>query len=208
MKEASLKTRYARSQEALNTHARTLPPLHIGDRCFVQNGAGNFPKRWDKSGTVTEVLDYDKYIIKIDGSGRVTTRNRKFLRQFTPISTDIAMPALPPHWQSSGTFSKLREDPVAAETNCDRVSFNVPTLLPVVTQPPKVLQPSNPTLLPVVTQLPKVSQPSNTSNHGSMMPPEPIVTVMAPPEPVASTTAPTRKSSRVCRKPDRLGFDT
>ena len=83
LKETSLRTRYARSQEALNAHARQVPPLNIGDKCFIQNGAGNHPKRWDRTGTVTEVLGHDKYCVKVDGSGRVTTRNRKYLRSYT-----------------------------------------------------------------------------------------------------------------------------
>ena len=35
-------------------------------------------------GTVLEVGDYDKYKVKIDGSGRVTERNRRFLRKLFP----------------------------------------------------------------------------------------------------------------------------
>lgn len=93
LKESSLKTRYTRSQEALDAHTRTQRPLRVGDRCFIQNGAGNFPKRWDRTGVVTEVLPYDKYSLRVDGSGRVTSRNRKSLRQFTGVSTDILLPA-------------------------------------------------------------------------------------------------------------------
>lgn len=89
MKEACLRTRYTRSREALDAHSRPQSQLHVGDKCFVQNGAGNHPTMWDRTGTVMEVLDHDKYCIKIDGSGRVTTRNRKLLRQFTPASSEI-----------------------------------------------------------------------------------------------------------------------
>ena len=33
-----------------------------------------------------EVLNFDKYPVKIDGSGRLTIRNRRFLRQYTPAT--------------------------------------------------------------------------------------------------------------------------
>ncbi|XP_035828106.1 uncharacterized protein LOC101857596 [Aplysia californica] len=45
-------------------------------RCFIQNQTGNEPKKWDRTGLVTEVLDPNQYVVKIDGSGPVTRRNR------------------------------------------------------------------------------------------------------------------------------------
>ena len=41
-------------------------------------------KRWDRSGVLLEVGDYDQYKVKVDGSGRVSTRNRRFLRKVQP----------------------------------------------------------------------------------------------------------------------------
>ncbi|XP_014670894.1 PREDICTED: classical arabinogalactan protein 9-like [Priapulus caudatus] len=46
---------------------------------------GNSPKQWDKTGIVVEKGDHDQYVIKVAGSGRLTTRNRTFLRCFRPI---------------------------------------------------------------------------------------------------------------------------
>ena len=88
-KESALRARLVRSAEKLNEHARHLRPLRVGERCFIQNQAGNFAKKWDRSGTIVEVLDFDKYCVKVDGSGRVTTRNRRFLRAFDPVSTQL-----------------------------------------------------------------------------------------------------------------------
>ncbi len=59
LNESSLRTRYTQSQEAIDAHTRPQLPLKVGDRCFIQNGAGNFHKRWDRTGIVTEVLPYD-----------------------------------------------------------------------------------------------------------------------------------------------------
>ena len=44
-------------------------------------------RKWDRSGLVVEVLPHNKYLIKIDGSGRLTARNRRFLRLYKPPST-------------------------------------------------------------------------------------------------------------------------
>ena len=91
-KEEALRTRFTRTMERLNSHARTLPPLRIGEQVFVQNQAGNHPTKWDKSGVVVEATGNDQYLVKIDGSGRVTLRNRRFLRSYTPASPTISMP--------------------------------------------------------------------------------------------------------------------
>ena len=85
LKERSLKERCIRSMESLNQHARPLTPLQVGDKVFVQNQAGNQPRRWDRNGIVMEVKDFDQYVVRISGSGRLTLRNRQFLRKFTPL---------------------------------------------------------------------------------------------------------------------------
>ena len=82
-KENALRTRFAKSVEKLNDHARTLPNLKIGERVFLQNQSGRHPNKWDRSGVVLENLGHDQYNIKVDGSGRITTRNRRFLRCYT-----------------------------------------------------------------------------------------------------------------------------
>ena len=53
---------------------------------YIQNqrGLGKASKRWDRSGVVLEDKGFDKYSVKVDGSGRVTDRNRRFLRAFKP----------------------------------------------------------------------------------------------------------------------------
>ena len=47
------------------------------------------PRKWDKTSTIIEVKLFDQFGIKVDDSGRVTLRNRKFLRCFTPIIPQI-----------------------------------------------------------------------------------------------------------------------
>ena len=84
MKEDALKTRYVKTLENLQEHSRTLPPLAIGDRVMVQNQTGRFPTRWDRSGRVVEVKEHDQYVVKVSGTGRLTLRNRRFLRQYQP----------------------------------------------------------------------------------------------------------------------------
>ena len=44
-----------------------------------------------------EVREHGRYIIRMDGSGRCTLRNRRFLRRCQPFSVDQAMPTSPMH---------------------------------------------------------------------------------------------------------------
>ena len=90
-KEAALRSRLVHSCESLEEHSKELEPLQIGDSVFVQNqysSSKNF-KRWDKQGTVVEVGKNDQYVIRIKGTGRMTLRNRRFLRKFKERSLHI-----------------------------------------------------------------------------------------------------------------------
>ena len=42
------------------------------------------PTKWDRTGIVLEVRQFDQYVVRVDGSGSVTLRNRKYLRLYTP----------------------------------------------------------------------------------------------------------------------------
>ena len=73
-----------RAQERLSEHTKRLPPLKVGDHVRIQNQIGPYPLKWDKTGIIVEVRQYDQYIVRTDGSNRTTLRNRKFLRKFIP----------------------------------------------------------------------------------------------------------------------------
>ena len=118
LKEQALRTRFARSSEKLNLNARDLKKLAVGDRCMVQNQFGNHPKKWDRSGTVVEVLPFNQYTVRIDGSQRVTKRNWKYLRGYTPATVMIRNSA-----SSSGTPAKQPLSP----TSCTVDDIPVPT---------------------------------------------------------------------------------
>ena len=79
-RELALAQRHARREIELSEHTKKLTPLKVGQVVMVQNQSGNNPTRWDKSGTIVEVMPYDKYRVKIDGTGRLTIRNRRFLK--------------------------------------------------------------------------------------------------------------------------------
>ena len=123
-KEEALRTRYAKTLEDLDEHTRTLPPLRLGDHVMVQNQTGRCPKRWDKSGTVVEIKDNEQYVVKMAGSGRLTLRNRRFLRKYTLAFTPSCSQP------SDATFLVPPPSPAGSE----------PSLPPVATTPHPVSQ--------------------------------------------------------------------
>lgn len=185
-KEEALRARFVKSSEKLNVHARQLPTLKVGEKCFLQNQTGNYPKRWDRTGTVMEANGHDQYCVKVDGSGRLTTRNRKFLRAFVPASPVISAPTLPgskpmfeqlrltpPSPPLSRQQSPSRSDQSAATTpSSDELDIETPTTqsddIPVMeTTPPQTLVPTayspkrrDATLPAVIT--PQPSRPHRT----------------------------------------------
>ena len=105
-REEALRNRHMRTSERLSEHTRSLPQLAIGDSVRIQNQVGPHPTKWDKTGVVIEVRQFDQYVVRVDGSGRVTLRNRKFLRKYSPVISrsplamvpgPAAVPTLPPH---------------------------------------------------------------------------------------------------------------
>ena len=86
-REVALARRHTRRKKELLEHTRVLKPLATSQVVMIQNQTGNSPLQWDKSGTVVEVQGFVKYKIKLDGTGRMTTRNRCFLRPITPYTS-------------------------------------------------------------------------------------------------------------------------
>lgn len=105
-KEDALRTRMTRTNEVLSAHSRPLRPLIIGEKVFVQNQTGTSANKWDKTGTVMESLGNEQYWIKVDGSGRLTRRNRRFLRAYTPTQTLVHM-----HQDPSTSFTRTAQIP-------------------------------------------------------------------------------------------------
>ena len=83
-REVALRHRHMTHQEKWSEHTKPLQPLRIGDTVRIQNQVGQHPTKWDRTGTVIEVRQYHQYLVRVDGSGRHTLRNRKFLRKYTP----------------------------------------------------------------------------------------------------------------------------
>ena len=96
--EAALRLRFAKQTDVLAEGTRKLPPLASGDTVLVQNQIGPHRKRWDRTGVVVETKPHDQYLVKIHGSGRITLRNRRYLRQIQGLGRSPHTQAPVPSW--------------------------------------------------------------------------------------------------------------
>ena len=110
-REQALARRSTRAHEDWSAKVKQLPPLLLGDSVFVQNQTGNSPKRWDKRGVVVECGGNDQYKIRLDGSRRVTLRNRRYLRKFQPFQTGHVIRDVP---ENEEDYTDIRSE------QCDR----------------------------------------------------------------------------------------
>ena len=83
-RESALAKRAARAKEELTRGTRDLGKLTLGDNVRVRNQTGEKPTRWDDTGVVVKVKEFDQYLVKMDRTGRLSLRNRKFLRKIIP----------------------------------------------------------------------------------------------------------------------------
>ena len=122
-REEALRNRHQKTSERLNEHTLDLPPLVIGDCVRIQNQHGPHPTKWDRTGVVVEVRQYDQYVIRVDGSGRVTLRNRKFLRKYIPVIPREPLTMLP----GPTTPVVKHQEPLISQPTAPQVQHTVPT---------------------------------------------------------------------------------
>ena len=175
-REKALAKRHTRGHEKWDEHTRALPPLKVGDKVFLQNLTGNYPKRWEHTGVVVEVRQFHQYAVRVDGSGRVTLRNRQHLRRYVPFKTSspptpVVTPVAPAHVPSLPlpTPSVTPVSPIPVTPACP-----VPMELPPEVPPDR--DPSQPS---VFSEAPSTLADGNDST-----------TEMSPELPVAVTSAP------------------
>ena len=73
------------NEQFYNKHSRPLRELQVGDFVHIQNQDGYYPRRWTRTGRVVETCGNRQYLVRVDGSNRVTLRNRRFLRKIYPV---------------------------------------------------------------------------------------------------------------------------
>ena len=60
---------------------------------MIQNQGGRHSRKWDRTGRVVEVLPNRQYRVRMDGSGLITLRNRRFLREYSKLKISTIIPS-------------------------------------------------------------------------------------------------------------------
>ena len=83
-KEEAIRARLIRTCENLEPNSHELTQLEMGDSVMIQNQkkSSGRPNKWDRQGVVVASKKNDQYLVKVGGTGRLTLRNRRFLRKF------------------------------------------------------------------------------------------------------------------------------
>ena len=177
--------------ERWTKHTRSLPPLFVGDHVRIQNQIGNHPTRWNKTGAVIEVCQYHQYVIRVDGSGRVTIRNHKFLRKYTPVRQPdrcicilYDLKYLPVSNPSDHSFTltiladvpiqpnvPLSSDLPEAFVPPSSVDQHLPTAQPIPPCSPGSSSEPSTTTTPTITSSPSISPPQILGPQASAQPP-------------------------------------
>ena len=215
-RELAMRKRFVRGYERWSERTRDLQPLTPGSRVMIQNqhGAGKTAKKWDRTGLVLENLGFNKYRVKVDGSGRVTDRNRQFLRKFTPVTPSMPGPS------PSQTIGNQQVDPPSPARNSISQHFDpAPTIQvnPDLLNSPTTQDGTSSPLTPKKVATP--DSPASPSSPSFITPPsspfasdnpsEPVEVQPAVPETSTLPETPTlpRRSTRVSRPPDRWGYN-
>ena len=137
-REKAFSTRHQRRHDQLSQHTRHLQHLAIGDIMQVQNQRGPHANKWDLSGSITEQLDFDAYMVRMDGSGRISKCNRQFLKKILPFKSAMSPPASSPsvgipvcnHYYSGPTADKAGTPCATASQTEAAAAKSTPEQLP------------------------------------------------------------------------------
>ena len=187
LREKAMAKRHLRAAEYHDQHTRSLPPLSVGDSVLIQNQNGNQPTRWEKTGHIVETLPHRQYTIKVDGSNRITLRNRRFICKILPVAPAV---------QTSSPTS-LQGPPLLYPIGAS----NPPVMMPEVAIP----SPSKPVWETATQERTQAdTEPNWTINPAPSIPEEPVnhqemskeMGILPPPKLPQTTSAPASPSTR------------
>ena len=168
----------------------------------------------DKTGIVIAVRQFDQYVVRVDGSDRVTVRNRKFLRQYTPVSSppvrltiehdieSLKRVIQPPSHTQTATKDDVATYPTPSQATATNVPFTDDMLHDRRSTTPDA--PCTSGRRHITFDVPKSLDHTTTPTSVPYTPTQ----TATPPRVVAPSTQ-TRRSTRQTRKPQWHGdYDT
>jgi hypothetical protein len=138
LRERMLAKSRMRDGEKLAEHTKQLEEIAVGTPVAIQNQTGRHPNKWDKTGIIMEVKPHEQLVIKVDGSRRLTLRNRRFVKPLYPMKLsmeDQQQLNLRPAARSPRSTPTPARPPPTQSTSCP-----LPRLQSPQRQPPPIAQ--------------------------------------------------------------------
>ena len=92
-RERALATRREHDGTRLARYTKHHPPLPVGTHVAIQNQTGRNKTKWDKTGVILENKPHSQVLVRMDGSRRMTLRNRKFVKQIISPQQIAGLPS-------------------------------------------------------------------------------------------------------------------
>ncbi len=155
------------AQDSWSEHTKALTPLKIGDRVRIQNQTGNYPNKWDRTGSVVEVKQYHQYHRQI---GTPNTPQQAIPQKIhpsyrhRPILEDIAYAPVPPLPQPAATVHSPPPTTLPQATPATQNTRNPPPepviyhKTPTPTSPLPLMTPARATHTPVSMATPSATR--------------------------------------------------
>ena len=191
LREAALRKRHVKISERLAEHTRKLPQLCVGDQVRIQNQVGLFPRRWDRTGQIIEVKQFNQYLVRVDGSNRATLRNRKFLRKFIPVYEPRTRLTI----HDDLKYLPAKSSSTSTPTNAAELSTTAP-------KPTSGAEPETNSDMSVTPETGTTEPSSSTTTNIQQPQQQPVE---QPPN--TQITQEKRRSTREKKKPERLSYD-
>ena len=134
--------------ERYNFGTRSLKTLRVNQRVLVQDQTGR-SKRWNRYGVIVSCLPYRKYRVRLQDTGNITVRNRRFLKPTSLVSQQV------------GPYSGPSSGPKVARSNLTKHQ-HPPVLEEESSVPQTSHQPVNNPTQPSTQSSPISSQPQPT----------------------------------------------
>ena len=142
-REELLSARNTKLTDSYNSKTYPLPSLSIGTTVRVQNQGLKNHNQWLKTGKIVDVLPNRQYQVRIDGSGRITKRNRRFLKPYVHQKSETNFPipsSLPPMQMVDNPMPHPQSMPIAVPPPPPPTQPDVPSVTPP--PPPIDVQPA------------------------------------------------------------------
>jgi hypothetical protein len=130
-RERTLANKREMDNQRWSHRTKALDDLEVGTAVAIQNQTGPNPTKWDKTGIVLENKPNSK-VMQVDGSRRVTMRNRRFVRPMEPSlrlttrpETARRRPAAQPTTRQGLPRSTQLNSPPVQEDNVDETPAEV-----------------------------------------------------------------------------------